>query len=201
MTFSAQKLTCIRGERVIFSALDFNIPEGSVLLLKGPNGSGKSSLLRISAGFLKPQEGIIAWNHSPLDPDTYSSKISYMGHLDPIKPSLTVRENLDFWVRLRKKNNTTTEKIFHTLNIENLAELPASFLSQGQKRRLNFARVVAESAKLWILDEPTDSFDRESEVLFTEILKKHLSMGGLAMIATHNNLDISPANTLELGNS
>ena len=61
MAFSGHNLTCIRNGRVIFEEINFKIAEESALIIKGPNGSGKSSLLRITAGLLRPYNGYLEW--------------------------------------------------------------------------------------------------------------------------------------------
>ena len=100
--FIGQELTCIRGERVVFSDLSFAIGEGEVLYLRGPNGSGKSTLLRLMAGLLRPTNGTILWNgeNARDDAETFRGLLHYVGHQDAIKTALTVEENLTFWAEM-----------------------------------------------------------------------------------------------------
>ena len=95
-------LGCIRGERAVFAGLNLAVNPGRALLLLGANGSGKSSLLRVLAGLLPAAAGRIAWEGIDIadDPDAHRSRVAYVGHADPLKPSMTATENLEFWARL-----------------------------------------------------------------------------------------------------
>ena len=90
--FTGTGLACVRGERLVFEHLSFSAPAGEALLLTGPNGSGKSSLLRLMAGLLQPEAGQLAWGDAAVgdDPDAHRARIHYVGHLDAMKPALTV---------------------------------------------------------------------------------------------------------------
>src|SRR3546814_3186173 len=81
----------------------FALPPGGALLLTGPNGSGKSSLLRLMAGLLRPAAGQLLWDGRPIAeaPDAHAARLHYLGHLDAVKPVLSVAENLRFWAALR----------------------------------------------------------------------------------------------------
>src|SRR5271170_5717119 len=99
----AEELACHRGERPIFSRLSLTLPAGAALLLTGANGSGKSSLLRLLATLLAPVAGRILWDGVRVGDDlaAYRARLSYVGHLDAIKPALGVRETLSFWAAMR----------------------------------------------------------------------------------------------------
>ena len=98
MNLSGLDLTCIRGGRRVFSRASFSVAAGKALVLTGPNGAGKSSLLRMIAGLIQPGEGRLALEGG--DPElSIGEQAHYVGHLDPLKPALTVTENLAFWAR------------------------------------------------------------------------------------------------------
>jgi heme exporter protein A len=82
--------------------------------------------------------------------------------------------------------------------LQGFAELPARLLSAGQKRRLAIARVIAASAPLWLLDEPTTALDAASVSRFLEICAGHCASGGLIIASTHLALDLPGAKTLSL---
>ncbi len=190
--FSGTNLTCIRGERVVFEALDFSIGEGEVLCLRGRNGSGKSSLIRVMAGLLGVVEGDMSWNAEPLleDPEGHRARLHYVGHQDAIKTALTVTENLTFWAEMSgvETDKQTVPEALETFSLSNLAKLPARFLSAGQRRRLNLARIVASPAPLWLLDEPTNSLDKESVTTLYDAIATHRQKGGMVVLATHDDL-------------
>ncbi len=73
-TFAGQDLVCIRGERLVFSKLNFSIESGGCLTLIGHNGAGKSSLLRMMAGLLRPAGGIMSWDGQSVDDDMYEHR-------------------------------------------------------------------------------------------------------------------------------
>ena len=200
-SFLGEKLTCIRGERVIFTNLNFSINEGEVLYLKGPNGSGKSTLLRLMAGLLPPTSGALTWNNKDINDDEglFRSLIHYVGHQDAIKTGLTVEENLHFWAEMNSymKEAGTVQKALTEFSLDNLSTLPARFLSAGQRKRLNLARLSATSAPLWLLDEPSNSLDSDSVKILSRAISEHQQKGGMVAIATHEKLDIN-SNTLNL---
>ena len=162
--FAGSELTCLRGDRLVFTGLDFSIAPGEALVLLGPNGSGKSSLLRVMAGLLRPFRGRLSWDGVPVadDPDGHRARVHYVGHLDAVKPVLSAVENLSFWARLGGAADPRASALaaLERLGVPHIANVPGRYLSAGQKRRLNLARVLAAPARLWLLDEPTVALDR-----------------------------------------
>jgi heme exporter protein A len=187
--FAGEALTCLRGERLVFENLSFRARPGEALLLTGPNGSGKSSLLRLMAGLLPPAAGRLLWGEDAIadDPDAHRARLHYVGHLDALKPALTVAENLSFYAALRGKpaNAMTLERAMEAFRLDRLADTPARFLSQGQRRRTALARLLAAPAPLWLLDEPTLALDDASLAALAAVLISHLTAGGHVIAATH----------------
>ena len=199
--FSGRDLTCIRGERVVFSRLGFVLGGGGALLLVGPNGSGKSSLLRLMAGLLWPASGTITWDGGNVgdDAEAHNARLHYVGHLDSVKPVLTVAENLGFWAALRGSGEEAVGAALDTFGIGHLAEVPGRFLSAGQKRRLNLARLAVAPVELWLLDEPTTALDAAAAASLRYAIAGHRAAGGMAVICTHAELGIEDASVLDLG--
>ena len=195
---SGENLTCIRGNRRVFSCLDFAVHEGGALLLTGRNGSGKTSLLRLMAGLGVPAEGALC--HRGVDcrdnPAAHRADIHYVGHYDAEKPALTVRENLAFWVALHGGGDI--EAGLESFDLAALAELPVRFLSAGQKRRLALARLVALDASVWLLDEPSVALDAASLDALRELIAEHQGCGGAVVASTHANLGLADALTLDV---
>jgi heme exporter protein A len=75
--------------------------------------------------------------------------------------------------------------------------VPARRLSQGQRRRAAIARVIAQDARLWLLDEPTLALDDEATSRLGEALAAHLARGGLAVVATHVDLPVRLAGAID----
>ena len=188
---SADGVTCLRGERLIFTDLCIRVSEGNALILRGANGSGKSTLLRILAGFIRPENGKITWNDIDVNDSmsAYSGNVIYVGHSDPVKAALTVSENLRFWSELDNGMNLTSEAL-DAFNMTDLENLPAYLLSAGQRRKLNLARLAITKRMIWILDEPTTNLDEASIDSLVGLMKRHLQLAGIIVIATHLQLDL-----------
>lgn len=200
--FSGHGLCCIRGERGVFRGLDFAVAPGQALVLIGPNGSGKSSLLRLMAGLLRPRLGHLAWDGRPIadDPEAHRGRLHYVGHHDAVKPVLTVEENLVFWAHLHGEPAppARVRAALEALAIGHLADLPGRFLSAGQRRRVNLARVLAVEAPLWLLDEPTTALDKATIVRLEAAIAVHQAKGGMVVASTHGALDLNDARELDI---
>lgn len=196
MTLSAQALCCRRGGRLIFEGLGFSVAAGEALLVTGRNGAGKSSLLRMIAGLLRIAGGTLSLAGG--DPErSIGEQAHYLGHSDAHKPSLTVEENLAFWIAWLGGTGDPRDALA-ALGIEQLAALPAAYLSAGQKRRLSIARLVAVKRPLWLLDEPTSALDAASQAMLLDLMRAHLSGGGMIIAATHLPLGLDGARELRL---
>ncbi len=185
---TAANLAIFRGERLVFRDISFSLRSGEFLVLRGANGAGKSSLLRGIAGLTKLAAGTLNWDgeNALEDLPTHAKRIAWLGHLDAVKPALTVKENVPALAALR------------SVGLQAYAELPARLLSAGQKRRLSLARVIAAKAPLWLLDEPTTALDGASIGRFMECCEAHRAQGGMIIASTHTPLEFSTAKTLTL---
>ncbi len=189
MTLSVEDLACRRDGRLVFSGLSFNVAPGEARLLRGPNGVGKSSLLRVLAGLVPPAAGRVTLDGTtPRDADAWVERVAHAGHLDAVKPQLTVEENLRFWAGVMGAPDIAPA--LTAFDLAAIAGRPAAACSAGQKRRLGLARLLLAERRLWLLDEPTVALDAASIVRFTEVAAAHLARGGMALIATHVDLDL-----------
>lgn len=195
----ATDLACVRGERPVFKGVSFALAPGQAIMLKGANGSGKSSLLRILAGLLKPVAGRLAWNGVAVadDPEDYRADLCFVGHLDAVKAVFTVEENLAFWATLGG-GGADPATALGRFGLSALADLPAQYLSSGQRRRVNLARIAVSPATLWLLDEPTVGLDAAANRSLLSLIDEHRRGGGMAIIATHVDLGIGDADDLLL---
>lgn len=167
-------------------------------MLAGPNGSGKSTLLRVLAGLGRLAAGQVRWDGLDAldDPAHHARRVVYVGHLDAVKPGLTVEENLRFTPGRPKGD---VRRALDALGLADLADLPARMLSAGQKRRLALSRLVLSPAPLWLLDEPTLGLDSQAIARFGDMLAAHRSAGGVVVAATHIPLPVADVSELQLG--
>lgn len=193
----AERLMAFRGERLVLRDVDFAVPAGGALVLVGANGSGKSTLLRLLAGLVRLIAGRVLWDGEDAltDLPLHSERVTYLGHLDSVKLGLTAAENLRFSARSR---GGSVSEALERLGLGDLAEVPARFLSAGQKRRLALARLGLSAAPLWLLDEPTVGLDAASLERVGALLRAHRSRGGIVVAATHVPLPLDHMAELQL---
>jgi len=198
MELIGRDLGCVRGGREVFSGLGFRISAGKALVLTGPNGAGKTSLLRMIAGLLRPAAGRIelAGGEAEL---SVAEQAHYLGHQDALKPSLTVRENLQFWARYLGGGDEALASALAAVGLDELADLPAAYLSAGQRRRLSLARLLAVPRRLWLLDEPTAALDIAAQERLAALMREHVGGRGIIIVATHGPLALAAAQNLRLG--
>lgn len=188
-------LGCVRGHRRLFSGINFTISPGTLLQVQGGNGSGKTSLLRIICGLLAPENGEVRWQGANIRKlgEEYSGSISYLGHRNGIKEELSSAENLRISAGLTgvEVNYEQAQDALRQVGLAGRENLPARFLSEGQRRRSALTRLVAGRAKLWVLDEVLASLDAAAVELVESLIDDHLSKEGMAIVATHQELNLS----------
>ncbi|GAB4290810.1 MAG: heme ABC exporter ATP-binding protein CcmA [Roseovarius sp.] len=181
-------LAVARGGVRVLEGVNLVLAAGRALVLRGPNGIGKTTLLRTVAGLQPPLAGAVR-----AAPDS----LIYAGHADGIKATLSVAENLRFWARVF--GGADISGALSAFDLAALAARPAGTLSAGQKRRLGLARLLVTGRPVWLLDEPTVSLDRDAVAMFAAAVGAHLAQGGAALLASHIDLGLEGAETLELG--
>lgn len=188
-------LACVRGERKLFSQLGFKLNKGELLQVQGANGAGKTSLLRMLCGLTPAASGEIRWNGTAIGEldEAYRADLLYLGHHNAIQESLTARENLQATAALAgvALDDDEAGVALRRIGLRGREDLPARFLSQGQKRRVALARLMWSKAPLWVLDEPFVALDVAALALLAETIAGHLVRGGLTVLTSHQEVAIA----------
>lgn len=199
MRLVAENLAGERGGEILFSGLNFAIAGGEALMITGPNGAGKSTLLRIIAGLLEKTEGHIRLDSAPAGFESLVAACHYLGHLNAMKPVLSIEENLSFWQSFNGTDQYTVGEALNRVQLADIGHLPFAYLSTGQKRRASIARLLVSHRPVWLLDEPTAGLDKTSEEQFAGLMRDHLEGGGIVIAATHLPLGLDAAHELVMG--
>ena len=200
MKLVADRLSSIRGGRKLFSELSFAVAAGEALLLLGPNGAGITTLIRTIAGLLSPAAGAIRIDGGEAE-RSVGEQCHYVGHLNALKSGLTVEENAAFWCRFLGGRRDGLDVALEAFGLAALRDIPAAYLSAGQKRRLGLARVLLAERPVWLLDEPTVSLDSAAQTALARAVAGHLAAGGVVVAATHVPLGLPNSRELHLGGS
>lgn len=189
---SGSDLCLFRGDRCLFKSLEFALNQGELLMIEGANGSGKTSLLRGIAGMLEFETGGVHWDGQPVREyyQTFRSNIVWLSHRVGFKADLNLIENLKFESGLRATNRDRLTSVLERLSLTRLVDLPFRSLSAGQQRRVALARMLLAEAPLWMMDEPFTNLDRAGQTLVADLIREHLSTGGLCIVASHQHLEI-----------
>jgi heme exporter protein A len=193
-------ITCSKGGRILFTNLSYTIGDCCALLIKGENGSGKTSLLNIIAGLAKPDKGDILYANEKVNgrhwPE-FCSIIHYIGHKNALKPELTVEENINFWVKLRRSEGRLSAAL-RFFDLDQYANIQCSKLSQGWQKKVALAKLLACSSQIWLLDEPYAHLDEDSSLKLTSLINTRVEQGGSVILTTHKSANIANAVTIDL---
>jgi heme exporter protein A len=188
-------LGCVRGQRSLFSGVNLSVTPGTLVQVHGPNGSGKTSLLRIVCGLMAPESGEVRWKGANIRSlgEEYFASLTYIGHRIGLKEELSSLENLRINSGLAGAELSRDQALsaLAEMGLAGREDLPARLLSEGQRRRSALSRLITGNTALWVLDEVLASLDRAAVTLSESLIAKHLSNGGMAVVATHQELRVS----------
>jgi heme exporter protein A len=164
-----------RGNRLVLRDFSLQAESGEIVWVRGANGTGKSTLFRALAGLLPLAAGRLE----------ITGSLAMTDDNNALDAEQTVENNLRFWAKLDGVGRADLEKALTALDLVPLAELPARFLSAGQKRRVSLARMIASGASIWLLDEPYNGLDQANVARLDDAINRHAAAGGIALIASH----------------
>jgi heme exporter protein A len=134
--------------------------------------------------------------------EEYFTSLTFIGHRHGIKDELTAIENLRVSTGLGgiEVDRNTARAALEKIGLSGRDSVPARLLSEGQRRRVSLARLLVVNTRLWLLDEILTSLDKVAISLVRSLIGEHLNGGGIAVVATHQDLELNDgqAQRLEL---
>ena len=200
MGLAIDRLSVMRGGRLVVDGLSLVAAAGEAVVLTGRNGAGKTTLLRAIAGLLQPEAGTVVLSPpTGTADDTVAERCHFIGHLDGVKAALTVEENARFAADWLGGGRDPIDAALDRVGLGGLGPVAGRFLSAGQRRRLALCRLLVAPRPVWLLDEPTASLDAAGHAMLASVAAGHLAGGGIVIAATHVPLGIAGARMLPLG--
>tara|TARA_B100001093_G_C26572652_1_gene903614 strand:+ start:107 stop:883 length:777 start_codon:yes stop_codon:yes gene_type:complete len=187
---SLEKISLSFKKRPVLDNISFNLNQGQILGLLGPNGVGKSTIFNIITGLLKPSFGSIIIDNEnvvdyPIASRSLKFKIGYVPQYGGYFHDLTLINNLKAIAEIQiddlKLRNTRVEDMISQFELETCINIPAKFLSGGQKKKLVIAMALLSNPKVLLLDEPFAALD----VLTIKMLKELI-----VNLQTQNNISV-----------
>jgi ABC-2 type transport system ATP-binding protein len=181
-----------------FTAVDdvsFTVKEGEIFGLLGPNGAGKSTLIRMMTTLIPITSGSarIAGHDVSEDPDAARRAIGVIPQALTSDLDLTVEENMSIYAKLYdvppKRRKEAIDELLETVDLTKWRSAQTKTLSGGMRRRLEIARGLVHSPKIFFLDEPTTGLDPVSRVAVWEMLTNIKSKRKLTVLITTHYMD------------
>ena len=182
----------------VLKDINLKIREGEFVTLLGPSGCGKTTMLRMLAGFAKPDEGQILMEGKDItDVPPYRRPLNTVFQKYALFPHLDVYDNIAFGLKLQKvpsdEIDRRVRKALKMVTMTDYEERDVDSLSGGQQQRVAIARAVISSPKLILADEPTGNLDSKNGKEVMELLQELNSEGTTIVMVTHSQRDASCA--------
>ncbi len=177
------------GSRPALSGLTFEIHPGTITAVIGPNGSGKTTLLNLLAGLERPSTGELSWQR-PHPPVAYLTQRHSTVRWLPLTSAEVIRMGR-YRMRGLLRPMSAADRRFCTLvaeelEIGDLLHRQYGNLSGGQQQRVLVAQMLAQEARLILLDEPITGLDLASQSRIIEIVGRQAAAGVAAVLTTHH---------------
>lgn len=172
----------------VLAGVDLQVADGEIVLLEGSNGAGKTSLLRLLAGLLSVTEGeaTVLGYDLVADRKAVRQSVGFLGHEPFVYDDLTIRENVEFFVRISGADVARVAPSLERFSLDGrLASTPAGRASQGQRRRIALAMLVARSPRLWLLDEPHAGLDAATRAELDAVIDEAAAVGCTVLYSSH----------------
>ena len=188
-------LTIERSNKNIFENVNLSLGSGKIILLKGKNGSGKTTLLKALFNLIEPSSGTVYWKGKLLKKNLYNffNHVTYIADKTSSLSKLSVQENIKIWKKIFLSNisNSQVENILKTLKLDIYLSQKVNSLSFGEKKKLEFLRLIIENKKIWVLDEPLSNLDDESIDVIGQTFEDHRSKEGSIIFSSHQESEIN----------
>ena len=183
------------GNVDVLKDLSLTVSSGEFISLLGPSGCGKTTILRIIAGLIEPDAGVVRLGGADITwKAPYYRDIGYVFQSYALFPHLSVEDNVAFGLRRRGlKGNELLLRVAHALDRVRLGHLRGRFpreLSGGQQQRVALARATVIEPKLLLLDEPLSNLDAVLRAeMGIEIKRLQRELGITTVFVTHDQVE------------
>ncbi|HEX8235935.1 MAG TPA: ABC transporter ATP-binding protein [Abditibacteriaceae bacterium] len=187
-----QQVSKLFDKTTAVNDLTLDIKEGELFFLLGPSGCGKTTCLRMVAGFLTPDKGVLTFDERPMNrvpPHKRNTGMVFQNYA--LWPHLSVRGNVEYGLRVRKvpreERERRTLEALKMVRLEHLADRYPNQLSGGQQQRVALARALVIRPDVLLLDEPLSNLDAQLRLeMRREIKRLHGETGTTALYVTHD---------------
>jgi lipopolysaccharide export system ATP-binding protein len=194
-TLSLQKLIKIYDGRHVVNSVSMDIESSGVVGLLGPNGAGKTTTFYMTTGLIKPDGGHVFLNDEEITDYPMFMRarkgIGYLPQETSIFRKLTVKENvlaiLETFQMTKARREEIAGSLLDELGIAHLSDRKASFLSGGERRRLEITRALATNPSFILLDEPFAGIDPLAVIDIKKIIE-HLKGRGIGILISDHNV-------------
>lgn len=194
---SAIGLCAARGRRPVLHDVDLHVSSGEIVAVAGPNGSGKSTLLEVLAGQRAPAAGRVEVGARPIADLTgreRATEVAVMVQRFAAPDGFTARElvalgrapHLGPWGLGGASDEAIVDGALQRCGVAHLASRPVERCSGGEQQRIQLALLVAQQARVWLLDEPTAAQDLDGVGVVAAVLAAHVAQGGSAVVVLHD---------------
>jgi heme exporter protein A len=189
-SLTVRGLTRVYETQYALDRLDAEFPSGQVTAVLGPNGAGKSTLIGILSTLMRPSEGEVCIDGSPVDLGAGSlrARIGYVGHRTMVYGNLTARENLQFFGALYGVDTLEqrAEGMLKRVGLEHDGDRPVSEFSRGMAQRLAIGRALISQPEFLLLDEPFTGLDQQGIELSLQLFTEAREQGAALILTSHD---------------